>query len=78
MNRKKMRKGKGKNLPYNPWNQDAEAGDRMVGDGVVFLLTESSGWGKRSAGELSARRIKPPVEGAQAVLEDSEIYWEWE
>ena len=77
MNRQKMKKGKGKNLPYNPWNQDAEPGDRMIGAGSAYLLVESRSWGKRSAGELSAIRIKSPIKGAQAIIENGEAYWEW-
>ena len=48
-------------LKYNPWNQDAEPGDIMIGEGKLFRLEESHGWGRRTAGELYCREIKPPA-----------------
>ena len=78
MPRKKMKKGKGRNLLFNPWNHDAEIGDRMIAySGTAYLLYESNGRNKASAGILSMRIINPPVKGARAILENGTAYWEW-
>lgn len=56
---------------------DAESGDLMVrGDGALFRLEESSAWGGKNLGALYARKIKPPEDGAKAVLDAGEVYWE--
>lgn len=61
---------------YHPLNTDAEPGDLMVAyDGRLFRLEESSGWGKRMAGELTLRTIKPPRLGLRAELREGEIWW---
>lgn len=63
-------------MRYNPWNQDAEAGDYMVGlNGDVWRLVVSNGWGKRSAGELSMRRVKPPAGFKRGELVQGKIHW---
>ncbi len=58
----------GGNLEVNDWIVDRE--------GDVYRLVESSGWGKRAAGELTPRSVKPPVEGAKAVFRDGKWWWE--
>lgn len=62
-------------LPYDPRNWDAEPGDLMVGHGRLVRLMESNGRDKAALGELTEVDIKPPVEGAMAILEDGEVYW---
>ena len=73
---KQLRNRKGRCLQYWPWNQDAEAGDYMVDSlGQVFRLSESNGWAKRAAGELTAREINPPQGYARAIISDGKIFW---
>ena len=61
---------------YNARAWDAEPGDLMVThDGILYRLTESSGWGKREAGELTPRTIKPPHPGLFAVIHEDEVWW---
>jgi len=64
-------------LTYNPWNFDAEVGDLMVDsvDGALYRLEESSGWGKRTSGDLTPRRIKPLSTDMVAKIIDGEIWW---
>ncbi|MFA5238399.1 MAG: hypothetical protein WC476_01650 [Phycisphaerae bacterium] len=61
-------------LPYNERNWDAEPGDIMVmEDGRVWRLTESTGWGKRAAGELTPREIKKP--GFKGSIQKGKLVW---
>lgn len=56
---------------------DAEPGDLMVGaDGELFRLEESSAETHKKPGELYARKITPPADGARAVIDSGEVYWE--
>jgi len=72
-----IRSRKGRFLAWNPWNWDIEIGDKLItADGKLYRAEASSGRGKRTAGELYPREIKPPVEGAKAVLIDGVGYWE--
>lgn len=76
MNKRYRRKRSSKVLNFDSWNFDAEPGDLMVDyRGKLFRLEQSSGWGKRNAGELTPREIKPP-KGCIAVILDNEIYWQ--
>jgi hypothetical protein len=68
----------GRILRYDPWNDDAEPGDKMVdAEGNAYLLERSTGWGKRAAGELTPRRIKPPHPTAKAAIRNGQIWWVW-
>jgi len=61
---------------FNARAWDAEPGDLMVTrDGILYRLTESSGWGKREAGELTPRTIHPPRAGLCAVIHEGEVWW---
>src|SRR5713101_5121799 len=61
---------------YNPWAWDAEAGDLMVShNGILMRLEESNGWGKRCAGELTPRTIKPPQPGLIAEIIGDDVWW---
>ena len=61
---------------YSPWCQEAEPGDLMVTDsGQLYRLQESSGWGKRKAGELTLRLILPPMHGLIAKIVGEEVWW---
>jgi len=73
---KVLKNRKGRCLPYNPWNQDAESGDYMVDcSGRCFRLEESRGQNRRDACELAMRMIKPPAGYSKAVLRDKHIFW---
>lgn len=73
---KQLRNRKGQCLPYSERNFEAEPGDYMVDMfGQVFRLEESSGWGKRNAGELTPRTIHPPKGYSHAILKDGKIFW---
>ena len=73
-----IRSRKGRFLAWNPWNWDIEVGDKLItADGKLYRAEKSSGWGKRAAGELYPREIKPPIKGAKAVLIDGVGYWEY-
>lgn len=73
---KLLRNRKGRCLRFNPWNQDAEAGDYMVAfNGLVFRLEESSSWYKRAAGELTVREVNPPPGYSKAILKAGQIFW---
>lgn len=62
-------------FPYNPWNQEAEAGDIMVSsEGRAWRLYESNGRNKRDLGELPLREIKK--HGKIAKIIDGKIVWE--
>ena len=68
----------GRILRFNPWNFDAEPGDKMIDhNGVAYLLRQSTGWGKRSVGELTHHRIKPPHPDAKAVIRGDQMWWVW-
>jgi len=61
---------------FNARAWDAEPGDLMVThDGTLYRLEESSGWGKREAGELTPRTIKPPRPELYAVIHEGEVWW---
>jgi hypothetical protein len=64
-------------FPYNTGPTcDCEIGDLLIDDyGRLFRLRESSGWGKRMAGDLTPCEIKPPLSDMKAILENGEIYW---
>ena len=76
--RKLIRFRKGKVLPYNERNFDAEPGDKMFDNqGRLFRLEESSSFFKRASGELYPRLIKPPRPDAKFVEIDGVYCWEW-
>lgn len=65
-------------LHYDPYNFDAEAGDKMVdSEGKLFRLVESSGFQKRKSGELTPVRIYPPIPEAKAIIRNKQIWWVW-
>lgn len=60
-------------LRYNPWNQDAEPGDIMVGGGRAWRLYERKGGPRSASGELSMRELKK--KGKRATIENGELVW---
>ena len=61
---------------FTHFTDDYESGDLLIDDkGGLFRLKESTGWGKRMAGELTPCEIKPPQHGMRAILENDNIYW---
>ena len=75
MKRYRKRK-KAKVWHFTSRNWEVEPGDLMVHmQGDLFRLEESSGWGKRCAGELYPRKIKPPPGYDRATIKDGEVYW---
>jgi len=68
--------------PYNPWNWDYEAGDRVyepvpLEPGLYYMydLRESRGRNKRDAGELTPVAVKK--NGKQRKASYSEDGWYW-
>jgi hypothetical protein len=63
------------------WNFNIEEGDLLIDSksGTLFRAVPSSGWGKRMAGELTPKRVKPPRPGLRVVREgkeeESRVYW---
>ena len=58
-------------LYFNPWNMDADVGDYMITiDGEAYRLEESSGWARRTSGELYPRTIRKS--GYKATIEKDE------
>ena len=64
-------------FPYSTTStSDCEIGDLLIDDeGRLFRLKESTGWGKRMAGELTPCQIKPPHPNMKAAIENGDIYW---
>jgi len=65
--RRKMRKQVASVM--NPWNFDHVVGERVFDNfsGKVYDLRASTGWGKRSAGDLTPILANPQKKGAKAV-----------
>lgn len=69
--------------PYDPWNFSLEDGDRVYqwidhkkGTAIMLDLYESSGWHKKTAGELSSRVVKKNGKPRRAMrLRDDLWYW---
>ena len=60
----------GRILPYNPWNLDAEPGDKMIDPkGNVYRLEE-----RGQDSELYPRKINPPSK--RAVKINNVWYWQ--
>lgn len=67
--------------PRNDWNFELEAGERVFErrgeSAVMYDLQESTGWNKRTAGELTPRLVKKNGCPRLAVMGDDGI-WFWE
>jgi len=61
---------------WNPWNPDIEIGDLLVDHrGKLYRAEASTGWGKRKAGDLTPREIKPPDDTMKAIIVGDEVFW---
>jgi len=71
----KQYRGRGRVFRYNPWNEDADPGDVMVGYGQAWFLYTSRGRHKSARGELSMRLLKPPSPDLVAVIHEGKLWW---
>jgi len=74
----KFRRKKGSRVwGFSSWNWEADHGDYMVRhlDGTLWRLEESRGRNKAAAGELTPRKIPPPVAGAIAEIRGNDVFW---